>query len=319
MESLENNITQTNAPIAIFAYNRPTHLARCLNSLLENEEFYLSQIWIFQDGAKDFNDNKYKETTEIICDFVETNRLSANIKFIKRNSNYGLQNSILKGIDEVFEKSTKIIVVEDDLQLSRYFLKYCNYYLNKYQHEPKVASIQGYTYPQGRKIDKPYFLKGADCWGWATWKNRWIELERESSLLLDELKARGEIYAFDFNGSFGYSNMLFRQSKEKANSWAIRWHASMYLRNKLSLYPPESLVINLGGDGTGTNMMETNIYDVSLSEVPILESYIPPKESKEIRRSIIKYFRKNNNIPLFKVAAYWILNQLNLYEKVVLK
>ena len=39
----------------------------------------------------------------------------------------------------------------------------------------------------------------------------------------------------------------------KNNSWAIRWYASAFLANKLTLYPGQSLVSNIGGDGSGTN------------------------------------------------------------------
>ena len=43
-----------------------------------------------------------------------------------------------------------------------------NYYLELYKNNNKVSSIHGYSYPT-KKLPDYFFLKGADCWGWATW------------------------------------------------------------------------------------------------------------------------------------------------------
>ena len=45
---------------------------------------------------------------------------------------------------------------------------------------------------------------------------------------------------FSLEKRAGFYNMLKDTSKGKIDSWAIRWHASMYLQNKLTLYPKVS-------------------------------------------------------------------------------
>ena len=40
------------APIVVFAYNRPNHLFRCIESLLANPESSESSLHIFVDGPK---------------------------------------------------------------------------------------------------------------------------------------------------------------------------------------------------------------------------------------------------------------------------
>ena len=63
---------------------------------------------------------------------------------------------------------------------------------------------------------------------------------------------------FNFNNSFDYMKMLEDQVKGKNNSWAIRWYASAFLKNKLTLYPKNSFVKNIGIDGSGTHGYESN-------------------------------------------------------------
>ncbi len=45
--------------------------------------------------------------------------------------------------------------------------------------------------------------------------------------------------------------MLRDQIDNKNNSWAIRWHVSLFLKNKFCLQPTRSLVKNIGFDGSG--------------------------------------------------------------------
>ena len=49
------------------------------------------------------------------------------------------------------------------------------------------------------------------------------------------------------------STMLERQLQGEVDSWAIRWHLSVFMRQGLVLYPGRSLVKNTGFDGSGTH------------------------------------------------------------------
>ena len=45
--------------------------------------------------------------------------------------------------------------------------------------------------------------------------------------------------------------MLKDQILAKNDSWAIRWYASVFLKDKLTLYPSYSFVQNIGIDNSG--------------------------------------------------------------------
>lgn len=85
--------------------------------------------------------------------------------------------------------------------------------------------------------------------------------------------------------------MLKRQIKGDVDSWAIRWHASTFLQNKLTLYPGKSLVNNIGMGGESTHMKKkTFIYDTEIYNSPIELKNIPIEENIFINEVIEKFF-----------------------------
>lgn len=63
---------------------------------------------------------------------------------VERESNWGLSKSLIAGITELTDKYGRVIVVEDDLIVSPYFLKYMNDALEKYKDDDRVASISAF-------------------------------------------------------------------------------------------------------------------------------------------------------------------------------
>jgi hypothetical protein len=281
-------LTENLAPIAVFAFNRPTHLEKTLSALSENIGAKDSNLYLFVDGPRN------SEDLNLINACIKIgNGFSKNFKTLKLEQNQlnkGLANSIISGITLVLQSYPKVIVVEDDLVTSPYFLDFINRGLEQYQNQKAVASIHGFVLPFTNPISKPFFMKGADCWGWGTWTDRWELFNPDGQSLLDELRSKNLVYEFDLDGSYSFSEMLENQIAGKNNSWAIRWHASMFLRNKLTLYPAQTYVENIGFDGSGTHTGETNIFYSPISKA--LQEL--PKEvsvSEEGFRETSKWYR----------------------------
>ena len=75
--------------------------------------------------------------------------------------------------------------------------------------------------------------------------------------------------------------------------WTIRWYASAFLEDKLTLYPAKSLARNIGFDSSGTHCDSDKAYDttvviepVIIEEIPIEESVIALKETEGFFKSI---------------------------------
>ena len=276
------------APIALFAYDRLSHLRQTVESLKENDFAKDSDIFIFSDGPRG---NSSVSKVEEVREYLTKIDGFKNIKIIKRESNFGLAKSIISSVTEVLELYGKVIVLEDDIVTSPFFLKFMNASLELYEKEEKVISIHGYIYPVESKLPETFFIRGADCWGWATWKRGWDLFENNGSLLFEELKKRNLMKAFDFNGTYPFTEMLKAQIVGENNSWAIRWYASAFLNNKLTLYPGRSLVCNIGNEGSGTHCGVNYSYDVTLAQTAIDVKGIEVSENGDARKAFEEFFQ----------------------------
>lgn len=279
------------APIALFLYNRPDHSKRTLDALALNLEAKESDLIIYCDGAKE---NATKEQTEKINAVRAIANVESRFKsvtVIAQEQNKGLSNSIISGVSEVLNKYGEIIVIEDDLIVSKDFLSFMNQSLFKYQNELEVVCITGYVYPMKKKFTEAFFLKGADCWTWATWKNKWTLFNSDAIQLKKQLETKGLVKEFNFNNSYPYMQMLEDKINGKNQSWAILWYASAFLANKYCLYPPNSLVHNIGNDGSGTHALkETSIYKVDIKEKTTIVFPKLIEENKDARKQFELFF-----------------------------
>jgi hypothetical protein len=249
------------APIVLFVYNRPWHTQKVLEALKKNELASESELYIYSDQGK--NEDAREGVGEVRA-YIEKIDGFKKVTIIKRKKNWGLADSIIDGVSTLVNEYGKIIVLEDDLVTSAYFLQFMNDALFMYKNEPKVASIHGYIYPIDN-LPNTFFIKGADCWGWATWKDKWDIFEPNGQKLFNELKSRKLEREADFNNSYGFTKMLKQQIKGKNNSWAIRWYMSAFLKDMLTLHPGKSYIQNIGNDNSGTHCGVTEQFKIELS------------------------------------------------------
>lgn len=274
------------APIAMFTFNRPEHTRKTLESLALNPEFAASPLFIFCDGARNGAESaQVEESRKLVRDWPHPNKT-----IIERDWNWGLAKSIIDGVTKVVNEFGCVIVLEDDLVTSPFFLQFMNDGLRVYEQNKNVASIHGYVYPID-VLPETFFLRGADCWGWATWKDRWALFEPDGANLLNELKRRKLTQHFDFNGTYPFTRMLARQIAGKNDSWAIRWHASAFLKNKFTLYPGISLAQNIGVDGSGTHCGNTGKFTTVVATMPVRVEPIPVEASSQAFSAFERYFK----------------------------
>jgi hypothetical protein len=277
------------APIIVFAYKRVDHLKLCIDSLKLNYEAKYSDLIIYCDGPKNEEDLIF---VNYVKEFVYSITGFKSVKHFFAKQNLGLSRSIIGGVTEQFRTYEKLIVLEDDLVTSKYFLNFMNSALAIYENSLNVSSIHGYTYPI-TKLPNTFFIRGADCWGWATWKRSWNDFEQNGTTLLKELRRNNLIYKFNLFGAYDYEKMLVNQINNKNDSWAVRWHASNFLQNRMALYPGISLVDNIGTDGSGTNFNSTdNSFRSKISSHSIFIEKVNVRESYYARNAFIWFFYK---------------------------
>ena len=286
------------APIALFVYNRLDVLKQTVEALKHNTFAGDSELFIFADGPKTPDDKKVLA----VRDYIKTISGFKKIRIIESEVNKGLANSVISGVTKIVNEYGKIIVLEDDIETAPHFLKFMNDALVMYDNEESVACITGYTYPIKGKLPQTFFLKGADCWSWATWKRAWDVFEENGQKLLYELQVKNLEKEFNFNNSYPYIQMLKDQIANKNSSWAIRWYASAFLKNKLCLYPGKSIVKNIGfiEDATHCSVDYNSSFSTDVNVEPINLEKIEMVENLKIKKIFEKFLRrisgKNNAI-----------------------
>ena len=283
------------APVVVFAYQRPVHLGRVLDALATNEAAERSRVTVMIDGPRTTDQRSVSDRVE---DEARKPRSFGELAVLRRDSNLGLADSILNGVSTVLENDDRIIVLEDDTVVGRHFLDYMNDALVMYEDDARVASIHGYVYPVGVDLPETFFMRGADCWGWATWSRAWRQFERDGRTLQRQLVESGEQEAWDFSGEAGLNAMLEATIAGEVDSWAVRWSASAHLRGQFTLYPGRSLVANIGNEGSGRHAGSTSSYDVDLCDERIPVERIPMQESAAGRKAFMDFYRSRNRLTL---------------------
>ena len=280
------------APILLFVYNRPEHLKQLIASLQANAEAAQSMLFIYTDAARNKADeeqvNKVREVIRHIDGF-------ASIEVVERATNWGLARNIIGGVTEQIRHYGRVIVLEDDLVVAPYFLRFMNDALEAYKDEPQVGHIQACDFTQDASLPDTFLIKFTGSWGWATWERAWQHFNPDGQALLNELESRRLTRRFDFNGNYRFTRMLRRQVEGKNNSWAIRWNASLFLKDILSLNVGRSLVQNNGFDGSGTHCGGGNLYGSQLWMQPLpVEKITPICENEAARAAFARYSHRTN-------------------------
>ena len=281
------------APILLFVYNRPEHTRRLIASLKANAEAAESMLFIYSDYARSEAD---RSEVEEVRRYVRHINGFKSVCLIERAENWGLARNIIDGVTAQVNAYGRVIVLEDDLVVAPHFLRFMNDALDVYQDEERVGHIQACDFTKDPTLPDTFLIKWTGSWGWGTWARAWKRFNPNGKELLAQLEERGLTRTFDFNGRYPFTRMLRRQIEGKNNSWAIRWNASLFLADILSLNAGKSLVQNTGFDGSGTNCGGGGLYasDLFMERLPV-KPVSPVTENLEARRAYARYYARTNS------------------------
>ena len=292
------------APIVLFTYCRLTNTKETVEHLKKNAEAIDSDLIIYSDAPKN---EKAVESVNKTREYIHTISGFKSIKIIEREKNWGLAKSIVDGVTSVVNQYGRVIVLEDDISVSPYFLRYMNEGLERYEGREDIISLVGYMFPHEETLPEAFLIKGAECWGWGTWKRGWDIFSFDAQSLYDKIMKAHLTKEFDFNYSYPYLDMLKRQIDGSAGSWAVCWYASAFLDNKYTVYPNKSLVQlnDIFIRGGATHSSTSSKFFVEMSNQPLNWDLADVEsECLQGRRSMEMFF---NSIKSKKRRLYDIL------------
>lgn len=293
------------SPVVIFSYNRIDNIKKLLKSLNRNFEFKKSDLYIFQDNYRNLDD---KNKVINVINYLKKLRLKKKFNLVIREKNFGLAKNIIQGVSQVLKKNSSAIFLEDDLIVSKNFLKFMNLNLIYYKNQKKVWHISGWNYNVNFNIEEDaYFTRGMNCWGWGTWRDRWKYFEKKPNVIIKSWN-KDKIFRFNFDNSINFFSQIVRNQNKDINTWAIFWYAVIFIKNGLCLNPVKSLVKNtgIGNSATHTRSIE-KIFNSKLN-ISNIKKYKLPKKIDE-----------NKFVYNLIVANFFKMKKLNLLNKFLIK
>jgi GT2 family glycosyltransferase len=312
------------APIVLFVYNRPWHTEETLKALMLNELADESVLYIYCDGPKKNTSpediSKIKEVRQVI----RKKKWCKEVAIIESDINLGLANSILKGVTDVVNKYGKIIVLEDDIVVTQDFLYYMNKSLHIFENKKNVYHINGFNNESNLQylLDDYYFLNFMSCWGWATWIDRWSQLNLDFNYFYDKLLIDEKAMSrFNYGKTLSFDNQLEANIKGEIKTWAILWYATVNFNKGLCLTPKYSLVNNIGMDGSGVhcseNVFYNNVYEKT--NAPLKDSLIQKIKYRELLRHRVHlklFFKYGSKLQISFIIKEIIANLKRILKRI---
>lgn len=306
------------APVIVFNYNRPDHSLQTWDALSRNQYAAETELYLYCDGPKANASDEMRQRIDELHALAKQYALDAPkvgkfkaVHVVCAEKNKGLANSIIGGVSDVIAKHGRVIVLEDDLLTSPYFLKYMNTALDKYESYPAVFSISANRPPVNKmaipadyEYDVFVSLRPFST-GWATWKDKWERIDWSLDYLDDFLKHPQQIKSFHHGGD-DLTEMLCMQRDHKIDSWAIRYAFQHFYHHAVAILPCVPYVDNIGFDGSGihSGTDETDFRNnVALApESPRMPDVL--YEDERIINAFYNYFCRPKRTALQKLIRY---------------
>ncbi|WP_422484800.1 hypothetical protein [Gudongella sp. DL1XJH-153] len=268
--------------IVVIAYNRPKSLELLLKSLsCCDYDDKNTRIVISIDGGTNQLNNEVKKVAD------DYKWIHGEKIVLKHEKNLGLRAHILKAGDLV-NKYGSIIMLEDDLYVSKYFYHYSKHAIQHYSLDERVAGVSLYAQQYNEtagKIFQPlisgkdtYFMQLASSWGQIWTKQQW------SSFI--------EWYEQNKDISFSECNTPPNLSSWPASSWKKYFIRYLIESDKFFVYPYVSLTTNMREKGVHAKSQD------NLLQVPLLKFNKKNYDFDDFKESSVVYDAFHENIRL---------------------
>ena len=252
------------SPIVLFVYNRPWHTEQTLTALMKCDMADQSTLYIYADGPKENASEEQLKNIKEVRQIIRSKNWCKEIQIIESERNKGLADSVINSTSEIVNSYGKVITLEDDVIVGKFFLRFMNEGLSLYESAANVFMISGYNFPvpEYSKKHRSFFLPIGTTQAWGTWKREWGIFDKEAKGY-EKLKEDGVLRKkFNLDNSYDFAAMLEAQMEtDIISSWGIRFRWSLFQNNGLILFPDRSLIKNIGWDGSGRHCNNNNPYE----------------------------------------------------------
>ena len=301
-----------NTPVLLITFNRPEHTRRVLEAIMASHPL---DLYVFQDGAREDNENDAKKCAEVRCAVEElTKDTNVVLHTLYSEKNLGCGAGPMTGISWFFNQVEKGIVMEDDCLPHPDFFGYCEELLERYKDDEKVLFINSTLYDDRWKCDASYdFSRYMVTGAWAGWRRTWqgFDLDLKD---LDALAFRKHVLRL--TGNRAEANWWFsivkeiQQDERKKSYWDYQMQIHLFRNSALTIHPKVNLVSNIGFDGAGTHTLSNNDSRGDREVFPILPLTHPTAQVVDKDRDARCWAKAQ--------SKGWLKDEINyLYERLL--
>lgn len=268
------------APIHLSVYKRLWHTQSAVEALLRNDLAKESILYISSDAAK----SGHEEAVAEVRRYIRTIKGFKDVVILQTTENTNAQNTIDNTI-EILNKHEKVIVLEDDVVVSKHFLKFMNDGLIVYENRMDIFGISGFLPPVSfspEPVRDVFLSQKITFYGFAMWKNRGYAqaLKTESGEyrkyafieLLENMSTYWKVYArFPKVANYSLKKMALTGGHMVVGDALIALHISK--KEMCTVFPKQTMSKNIGMDGSGTHSGVNSRYDAELTDFdPAMET-----------------------------------------------
>jgi hypothetical protein len=277
-------------PVLVTAYNRPKKLYQLLDALSINPESISTEVTIKIDGPRNPKEVFQIDACHDISEKFDVKFRKLNV--VRSTTNNGLAKSIIEGVTDILNNNDSVIVLEDDLIPSKYFLSYMNKCLNAYKKNPSIGSVSGYSPIIIRSFKNKssiYLNKRCCSWGWGTWADRWSSIDwSDAGLLIENNQARALDLGQDFN------RLIRNQKLGTIDSWAVKFCNTLWMEKRLTIYPFVSKIKNNGMDEFATHTKYELFHPIKYNPTKYEEINLPERaDYRRIEQLSFNFYYSN--------------------------
>ena len=288
-------------PILFLVFNRPSLTQRVFDEIKKAKP---KKLYVAIDGPRQgnhFDIENIKQVVEIVTNLD----WECKLELLQREKNLGCGLAVSSAIDWFFSNEEEGIILEDDCVPSQDFFFFCESMLEKYRNDSRIMAINGSNPFPIELNDYSYSFTSYNLiWGWATWKDRWVEYKYDLSnegafkmLYLLFLK-----FKFDLISIRSWYKHLKLVIQKKINTWDYQWIYTCFIKKGLVVTPSYNLIHNIGNDSVDpTHGFIDSFYIDFPIETRSIFPIIHPKRIKidKILEKEIRIKRFGNSFVLF--------------------
>ena len=232
-------------PVLYIVFNRPDVTIRSFDVLRNVKP---SKLYIAADGPRES-----VEGEKLLCDSVR--EIVGNVNWpcevhtLFQNENLGCKNGVLAGINWFFYNESQGIILEDDVVPQEAFFEFCDSMLERYRNETSVFTISGFNqFGQNVTSNSYFFSRGFYPWGWATWKDRWMNYKHDG-FNINEINSKNITNIYSRSAISGVKLNLKLISLGILDTWDYQMLYMMMLKGGYNIVPYANMTTNIGVNG----------------------------------------------------------------------